>query len=484
MTKTLKKSKSNDSNDSNDSTLTEYSMVSHLNHITLAPDTYVGSTEKEKVEKYIYCEETGRIILKLIEIVPAFYKIFDEVLVNAIDHFQRLNSYLKQGKKVEHVVTEIRVNFNKETGVIKVYNDGNGIDLLFLEEHQMYPPTLIFGNLLTGSNFDKSIDKTWGGKNGYGAKLANIFSIIFNVDTVDALRKLHFSQSWSDNMKTKTEPELKPCQDKPYTCISFIPDFKKFGLEGLDNDHLQLFKRRVYDIAAWAGNKVKVYLDDTLITHNTFPAYAELYLGNNTEYPKVCQRINHNWEIIATYSEDDTFQHVSMVNAINTSRGGKHVEYIADQIKQKLVEIIKKKKKITVKPSTVKNQLFVFVRATIVNPYFDSQTKETLTTPKAKFGSNASIDQKFIEKLYNSPITDKIILESEYKSQKDVKKTDGKKVHKIVGMPKLSDANRAGGKYGKDCTLILTEGDSAKTTAVSGLSVVGRDYYGIYPFKR
>ena len=193
--------------------------------------------------------------------------------------------------------------------------------------------------------------------------------------------------------------------------------------------------------------------------------------------------MNDCWEIIATHNNDEVFEQVSFVNGINTIRGGKHVDYVVDQIKERIVEYIKKKNKINVKPIYVKNQLMVFVKSTIVNPSFDGQTKETLTTNRTKFGSTCEISQKFINELAETGIIQKIIVQAEYKNSKVLKKTDGKKTLMVRGIPKLTDANKAGGKFSKKCTLILTEGDSAKSMAISGLSEVGRDYYGVFPLR-
>ena len=114
---------------------------------------------------------------------------------------------------------------------------------------------------------------------------------------------------------------------------------------------------------------------------------------------------------------------------------------------------------------------------------FDSQTKETLTTAKKGFGSECKLENNFIDKVWKLDIIDKIINQSEFKNSKQLKKTDGKKQRNILGVPKLCDANKAGTKDSKKCTLILTEGDSAKSMAIAGLSVVGRDYYGVFPLK-
>ena len=472
-----------DSDDSLESS--KYSKVTHEEHIELAPDTYVGSIESEATRRYVYVdpseeEPEGKIELRDIKIVPALYKIFDEVLVNAADHWQRLNSE----KDVKHLLTEIHVNFNEKTNEIVVENDGEGIDIEFMKDHNMYPPTLIFGHLLTGTNYDKTQEKTWGGKNGYGAKLANIFSTEFKVETIDSKRGLKFTQTFKNNMKIKEEPVIVSCKSKPMTKISFKPDLSKFGLTKLDEDHLSLFKLRVYDMAAWTDKKVSIFLNNNKIAINSFERYTDLYLGGKDETPRIYQKINDRWEVVVTYSNDDTFQQVSLVNGINTCRGGKHVDYIADQIKDSFITMIQKKKKLDIKGPIIKNQLFVFVKAIIVNPCFDSQTKETLTTSKKNFGSTAVLDVKFMEKLYKTPILERILNLAEFKSQKNLKKSDGRRTKTIIGIPKLCDANKAGSiKDSVNCTLILTEGDSAKTTAVSGLSEVGRDLWGVFPLR-
>ena len=173
---------------------------------------------------------------------------------------------------------------------------------------------------------------------------------------------------------------------------------------------------------------------------------------------------------------------MSFVNGINTIKGGKHIEYITNMITKNLVDMTMSKKKKTIKTQHIKDNLFVFVKALIVNPSFDSQSKETLTTPVAKFGSKCDLSDKFYEKLYKSGIIDKALSITEFYDKKKLVKTDGKKLSRII-VPKLDDANLAGTKQSQECTLILTEGDSAKTMAIAGLSVIGRDRYGVFPLR-
>ncbi len=456
-----------------------YKKMEHKQHVYEKPDTYTGSCEPEDYNGNIIVDEPLKIVQKSFKLTPAFYKCFDELLVNAHDHKKRMEKMHETEKDNCHLVTTIKVNIN-EDGSISFYNDGNGIHVEYMEEHKMYPPELIFGSLLTSTNYDDKEERAWGGKNGYGAKLANIFSKRFEIETVCHLNKKKYYQVFSDNMNTRTEPVIKACTNKPYTKITWLPDYAKFKTE-LNDDIRQLIKRRVYDIAGIVGKTGKVYFNDKLIEIKNFEKYVELYLNGSDN--KTVYEEGDGWQVVATASEDDIFQQISLVNGINTLRGGTHVEYIADQIKNKLVAYLKAKKKLDIKPQIIKNQLRLFINAyKVVNPSFDSQTKETLTTPKSKFGCLYELSEKFITKLASTEIIEKIISQAAYKDNKMLSKTDGSKT-KTVRIPKLDDANRAGTAESKECTIIFTEGDSAKSMAIAGLSEVGRDYYGVYPLK-
>lgn len=463
----------------------KYKKYEHKEHVLKRPDSYVGSIEEhnESIHVIEYNDEEKYITQKKITYIPALYKIFDEILVNAIDQHTRLKQESTKNKKKKlKQVSKIDVSINAEENSIEVVNDGEGIEIVKMEEHNMYPPELIFGCLLTSSNYDDNEKKVTGGKNGYGAKLANIFSEKFIVETVDHRRKLKYYQEFYNNMSKRGEPIIEKYTGAPFTRIQFFPDLKQFHKKALnDNNDLDLMEKRVYDAAAWTDKNVTVTLNGNIIHENDFVKYTNLYLGNSK--PRAYEKCNMNWEIVATYNSDEMFEQVSFVNGINTIRGGKHVEYIVNQIQTKLVEYIQKKYKLAVKPIYVRNQLMVFVKSSIINPSFDGQTKETLTTAKSKFGSTCEISTKFIQSLADTGIVDRIILQAQYKESKEFKKTDGKKVSTLRGIPKLTDANKAGTKHSKKCTLILTEGDSAKSMAIAGLRQEDRDYFGVYPLR-
>jgi len=136
-----------------------------------------------------------------------------------------------------------------------------------------------------------------------------------------------------------------------------------------------------------------------------------------------------------------------------------------------------------VNANAIKEQLMLFIRCDIENPSFDSQTKDYMNTPSAKFGSKCEVSDKFIEKLVKLGVMDAACALTELKDNKAAKKTDGAKTRTIRGIPKLIDANWAGTEKSQQCTIIFCEGDSAKAGIVSGLSSEDRNTIGVYPMK-
>jgi DNA topoisomerase-2 len=453
----------------------KYRKLEGREHVLARPGMYIGSIDRDTCETWVATAESG-LEKRKIDYIAGLYKIFDEILVNAVDHYVRLKQ-----TPTKPQVKHIKVTIHQESGEIEVWNDGEGIEVAQHPEYKIYVPELIFGHLLTSSNYDDTEERTIGGQNGIGAKACNIYSEFFEVETVDSAQKLVYKQRFESNMSTIRAPTIQKFTKKPFTSIRFKPDYVKFGLSTLPKDMYDLMTKRVFDICAVTEADVAVHLNGTKLEYKNFEGYANLYLEKK---PRVHEKVNDRWEVIASYNEFSGFEQVSFVNGVWTLRGGKHVDYIVNQITKKLIDMISKKKKnITIKPQVVKDNLILFVKSTIVNPSFDSQSKETLTTPQSKFGSKAEISEKFIEKLYKTGIVEKICEISTAVEEKALKKTDGKKRDVLRGVYKLDDANWAGTAKSKDCVLILTEGDSAKSMAIAGLSVVGRDRYGVYPLR-
>ena len=460
----------------------KYKKYELLEHILALPDTYIGSIEPQKITSYIYDDSSKKMVSDELSYIPGLLKIFDEVIVNAIDHSMRLKAEEDKGKEDIKHVKNIKVTIDKVSGRITIMNDGNGVDI---KKHSSYGdlwiPELIFGELLTSTNYDKGEEKIWGGKNGYGSKLTNIFSKEFVIETVDHYTKKIYTQTFSNNMTQRTKADVKASSKAPYTQISFIPDYERFGMKNMSDDIYKLFNRRVIDACATTPKEVSVFFNGEKLMIKDFEKYCELFLDKK-EQPFVYEASGERWEIVASISSSGSFEFLSFVNGINTIKGGKHIEYITNMVTKNLVDMTLSKKKKVVKSQHIKDNLFIFVKALIVNPSFDSQSKETLTTPVAKFGSKCELSDKFYDKLFKVGIVDKALSITEFYDKKKLVKTDGKKLSRII-VPKLDDANLAGTKDSATCTLILTEGDSAKTMAISGLSVIGRDKFGVFPLR-
>ncbi|CAI6324758.1 unnamed protein product [Periconia digitata] len=459
----------------------KYQKLTHLQHIMKRPDTYIGSVERTEDSMWVYNTETESMEYRKVSYVPGLYKIFDEILVNAADN-----------KQNDKNMSEIRVTVDRETGEISVKNDGKGIPIEFHEEHKIYVPEMIFGHLLTSSNYDDDQAKVTGGRNGYGAKLCNVFSKEFTLETVDSKQKKKYKQTWTENMSKMGKAKITDIKTDDYTKVTYRADFAKFGMEGIDDDFEALVKRRTYDMAGTLRG-VKVYLNGERVKVNSFAKYMEMYTksirkeqggGEDEKDKEVIITDRHDrWDIGFAVS-DGSFNQVSFVNSISTTSGGTHVNYIADQITEKLLAIVNKKNKggVKLKPAQIKNHIFLFVNCSIVNPAFTSQTKEQLTTKASQFGSKPVLSDKFLKAIEKTAVIQNIMHFAQQKADQLLKKTDGNKRSRMNNS-KLTDANKAGTKDGHKCTLILTEGDSAALLALAGRAVINPDLFGVFPLR-
>ncbi|WVN88424.1 uncharacterized protein L203_103634 [Cryptococcus depauperatus CBS 7841] len=462
-----------------------YQKLSQREHVLKRPDTYIGSVESITQPMWVLAPETKTMVYRSITFVPGFLKIFDEILVNAADN--KIN---------DPTMDSIKVHIDREKSTISVYNNGKGIPVEMHTKENVMIPELIFGHLLAGSNFNDDQKKLTGGRNGYGAKLANIYSHEFIIETADKINGKKYKQVFSNNMSKKAAPKITDNKKgEEWTKITFTPDLGRFGMDGIDDDINALLMKRVYDMAGTVKD-MKVFLNDERVKVKGFKQYVEMYLNASvvaateasngaavTKPPLIYEVAGKRWEVAFALS-DGEFKQVSFANSIATTKGGTHVDMIATQLANKLMDQIKKKNKAApVKPFQIKNHMWIFVNALIENPAFDSQTKECLTLKSSAFGSKCELSEDFVKKVAKTGIIDNVLNWAKFKQDQILKKTDGAKRSRISGIVKLEDANNAGGRNSKNCTLILTEGDSAKALAVSGLAVVGRDEYGVFPLR-
>lgn len=415
----------------------KYKVLNHIDHILLRPQTYLGSNKPHTSKKWLF--NSNKMVQEEITFVPSFLKIFDEIITNSVDESKR-NSHLNK----------IEIYLDKETGIISV-KDSGGIPVVIHKDHNKYVPEVIFGNLMSGSNYDDSEDRVVAGTNGYGAKLTNVFSKQFTISTCDG-KKL-FTQTFTNNMRERGEPKIKRSKVN-YTEISYLPDYEKFGLEGLDDAHYKLIQKRVIDIAGCNPN-IKVFFNGEELKIKSFEDYIKYY---KDEYYFESNK-DRSWSIALSPS-DEGFQQISFVNSTDTYDGGSHVDYILNQILTQLREFFQKKHKVDVKPSELKNHMTLFINSTIVNPSFSSQTKEKCITEVKDFGFTHEVSDKLIKLILKSEIVNSILDWIEQKKAADESKL-ARNLNKNLAKIKVEKLIDAKGKDRWKCSIGIFEGDSA-----------------------
>lgn len=510
-----------------------YERKTPVEHVLLRPGMYIGQTEISTVDTWVYDTSTQRMQKKSVSYSPALLKLFDEVIVNAADNHSRDKSMTK---------IDVNAQVSPQGDLqVSILNDGKGIPIAIHEQEQIYIPELIFGHLLTGSNFNDSDSRLTGGSHGYGAKLTNIFSTMFQVEIYDKKKKQLYQQTWRNNMSESEKPiiekKARKTDEKGYTKITFTPDMPKFNMrtgseaenKKLLSDVIDMFMRRAIDVSGCLGGEVAVSFNGNRISVGSFPEYVNLFSesssvgkptnnttsdtsstttnasnssssgdggGGGSSKSNKNESIIHSgllpnkrWEVAVKLAKSGGFANMSFVNSVWTPRGGSHVNAITQQMVKGVEEVLNKKG-LYPTSAMIRNRMHVFVNSKIENPSFEGQTKELLISKPSNFGSVCTLPATYIKRIVKQSgivesITRDMSLNALHESNRlldGISKSSNKKI--ISEIPKLEDAHLAGStRHSLDCTLILTEGDSAKALAVAGLEVVGREKFGILPLK-
>jgi len=446
----------------------KYQKLDPIEHVLKKTGMYLGDINIRSDKMFVY--QNNKIINKVIDYSPALYKIFDEILVNSLDQIIR-----------DKTLKNVKVELTDDK--ITIFNDGVGIDIEIHPLYKIYIPELIFGNLMTSTNYDEKDERITGGTHGLGAKLTNIFSSEFTIKIGDKTRNKVYVQTFRKNLSVIEKPKITDKVLKTgFVEISFIPDFKRFGLNKIDENHQMIFKKRIID-SAGLNPKINFYINNEKINIDSFVDYCQLYYDKHQKY------INYscpNWNIVlmSDYYIDKEALHVSFVNNIHTFKNGKHFDYIMNQI----IDLVNNILGTTfLKDSNIKSSVSLFIDCKIVNPTFSSQIKDEMTLTIDKFGSKCILPNSIEKKIKGGEINLIEILKSKIQFQDQVflQKIKTKKTSVLKDIPKLEDANYAGTNKSNLCTLILTEGDSAKATAIAGISALknGRDIFGVFPLK-
>ena len=416
----------------------KYRKLSDVDHVLLRPGMYCGSI-KPKQEDY-HLHDGEKFVKRSVTYNPAFLKIFDEIVSNSIDEHRR---NLK--------LNEVRVTVNPDDGSIKIRDNG-GIPVVMHAEHNEWIPEMIFSNLKAGSNFNDDEERLVAGTNGVGSTLTNIFSTKFRIRTCDG--KNAFEQTFSNNMRERTQAKIVKWKDH-FTEIFYVPDLPRFSLEKIDADHVEMMRKRCIDLAA-CNPSLTITFNETAYKFDKFADYCKLYV------PDVVYEEGARWKVGIAPSEG-SFTQVSFVNSVETKDGGTHVDYIAAQVIEWIRERVKKKHKVDLKPSELRNHFFLFVQADIVNPAFSSQTKEKMITEAKEFGSKFELADKTLKAVLASEVVQRILDWAQQKALADERK-QLRELNKNLAKGKVLKLIDAKARYGRgDCTLALFEGDSASS---------------------
>ena len=326
--------------------------LTHSEHVLKRPDSYVGSTTLSTESYWILNGQ--KFEKKNTKYSPGLLKIFDEILVNAIDR----NSLHPKN------VTSISVSIDKVSGSVTIENNGplGGISVKIHEKEGIWNPELVFGHLLTSTNYDDDQKRIVGGRNGYGAKLTNIYSSNFSIVIKDHETKQTYTQKWSDNMSVCEPPKIKKHSGATSSVsITFVPDWKRFGMTKMDFNIYKIFEKRVWDANICTSPNCKVKFNGEALPKQSFEAYAKMHTGVNNVYCATTDR----WSVCIGPSEDGMEQ-VSFVNGICTTKGGTHVDHVASLVASGIIDDMAKK--IRLKPQQVKATFRIFVKATLENP--------------------------------------------------------------------------------------------------------------------
>lgn len=469
--------------------------LNEIDSVLQSPDVYFGDIKIAKYNDYIYDYKTNTIEKQKNIISQILLKMTDEILMNCSDNF------IRSMKSINNKMTYIKVRINEKKRLISIENDGLSIPIKKNKEYNVYVPQLVFSSLFSSSNFNDK--RTGAGKNGVGASITNIMSTYFAIDIVNDGKQ--YFQSFENNCHDISEPEITKTDEPNHVKISFIPDMKriiKLGIpkdsdlkEQLKNENkdieqtifnntLPYIYRRVLDVAVSLYNNdtkknAKVYLNKVELNGVSLIEYAALILNKEpTESNFIEFTKDKIYDIVLYTNPSDKMQKtiISFVNNINVN-DGIHINNLLKQISEYATKKLKTNKddKQRVK-KIIESSLSMFIKCNLLNPLFEGQGKTKLQV--ADNINSVKFTQKDLERIFNEIDFDTLI---NGQHMKDINKVTKVKRNERLIIDKLCDAELAGSRQSKNCTLFLCEGDSAAKLAKDGIAQLGHDKFGVYP---
>ena len=446
----------------------KFEVLTGREQILKRPGMWIGSVSPIKRNMFLISPDESKVEFKEIEFVPAFRKIIDEILDNSLDAL------------IEHNNSSGSIKIEMSEDSIYIEDDGPGIPVVKkkLSESELknlpeaeakelsesYIPQIAWTRLFSGTNFQDSSSKTTIGSHGIGSKATAVFSTKFVGTTDDGKKKCVVT---AKNNLESSSCKVNASSGKTGTYVEFWPDLPRFGLKKIEQIYFDLIYQRLMCLAM-TFPKIKFTFNKKRIQVND-----RKFLGMFSE-SMTFTTFKHGF--IGIYPNDrDDFNFFTYVNGLHMSRGGTHIDYIAEKIVLPMRDKLEKKYK-TIKPADIKNKLslVVFMRD-FANAKFDSQTKETLTNLPSEITAYLANDVDF-EKLAKdllkneavvNPIVETFKIKEELKARQELKQAKKIKVKSDKYFPGIGDR-----KY-----LFLVEGLSAGGGLMKCLGRNGKYYY-------
>jgi DNA topoisomerase II len=459
----------------------QYERLEHAEQIFRRPEMYLGATTGLQPTPVWIAEIVGEgnIRVKNQEcMVPlALIGISKEVFDNAGDNAERSRVI---------GIDPGTIDIEMTTNSLRVRNYGKHIPVEIHHKEGIYVPQLLFGVLLTSDNYNDEIKRYKIGRNGYGVKLTNIFSVYFMVCIGDPVNRVKYTQVWTDRMKNVSQPTIEPYEGPGFTEITFVPNFPYlYRAEEQVNtfvDSMQGFYFSRAIETSFAAQVVTTFNSIPLDFRDARKFFDAHFEGMDPER-RILQwsAADRTHEFVIADTPGKGWAH-AFVNGTPVHQG-EHVNEFLKMIFDAVIDEFKKKHQKTVRVDMIKKHVSILLRVTVPNPEFESQIKRKLEKPKPKVlpadMKNMDSIQKAVMKWQTVEELKKALNMKVDKKDHKVRFEKIKKVHDAIQANSSNPAERA------KCTLILTEGETGCTLAKMALKYLpgGNNYNGVYPLR-
>lgn len=455
----------------------QYQRLEHRDQIRLRPDTYIGSptgvTSEPIWTAKILGEGTIRVEHLTVQVSAAIIGISKEVFDNATDNVER---------SVMEGIDPGNIQVAMSNDSVTVRNHGKHIPVVIHHVEKIWTPQMLFGVLLTSDNYEDTISRYKIGRNGYGVKLTNIFSVIFQVIIGDPVNKLQYTQTWTDAMTKISEPIIEPYDGPGFTQITFAPDFNYFyesniATKAFLSSMEGFYLNRTMEMS-YAAQVITYFNGIELDYRNAVTFFNAHFEGLDTARRQIhWVSPDKRQEFVIADTPGKGFAH-AFVNGTPVHQG-QHVNEYLKAVFEDIISEFKDKHGKKVSVLHLKKHVSILLRVTLDKPVFDSQIKKMLMkpTPKPQIGKKI---QREIRKWDTEEELKKF-----FNMKSKVKEDHRDKPKRIAKVTHAIQSGSSNFQERLKCTLILTEGETGKTLAMKGFKHLpgGMQYNGIYPLR-